>query len=98
MDDDMNDLLNLIGDSIQNLSQCIELFEAAHRDGGVEKLAAVIAEIDEYMREIDSDPIIRLASIDSAEITGRLKSIETDLASIISELGDDGRVPDSQLA
>ena len=39
MDDDMNDLLNLIGDSIQNLSQCIELFNAAQKDGGVQKLA-----------------------------------------------------------
>lgn len=94
----MNDLLNLIGDSIQNLSQCIELFDAAQKDGGVQKLASVIAEIDEYMREIDSDPIIRLASIDRTEITGRLKSIETDLASIISALGDDGSAPDSDLA
>ena len=57
------------------------------RTGGY-RSSLVIAEIDEYMREIDSDPIIRLASIDSTEITARLKSIETDLASIISELGD----------
>ena len=86
MDTDMNDLLNLIGNSIDNLSQCIALFGAAQQAGGVEKLSSVLAEIDVYLREIDADPILRLASVDQGEIEERLQSIESDLASIISEL------------
>ena len=93
----MSDLLNLIGNSIQNLSRCIELFEEAKKEGVVQKLSSVVAEIEGYMNDIDTDPIIRLASIDRTEVAGRLKSIETDLASIISELGDDRHVPDSRL-
>jgi len=84
----MNDLLNLIGSSIKNLSESIELFDAAHRVSGVERLNAVLAQIESYLQEIDTDPIIRLASIDRGEIEGRLHSIETDIASLISELGD----------
>ncbi len=84
----MNDLLNLIGSSIENLRQCIELFDEAQPAGGVEKISSVLAEIDGYLREIDTDPILRLASVDQGEIEGRLHSIETDLSSIISELKD----------
>jgi len=84
----MNDLLNLIGNSIENLSQCIGLFEAAQPAGGVEKLSSVLTEIDDYLQEIDTDPIIRLGSVDQREIESRLHSIESDLASIISDLRD----------
>jgi len=88
MDANMNDLLNLMGNSIENLSQCIALFDVAQPAGGVEKLSSVLTEIDGYLQEIDADPIIRLASVDQAEIESRLQSIETDLASIISDLGN----------
>ena len=84
----MNDLLSLIGSSIENLSQCIALFDQAQPAGGVEKLSSVVTEIDAYLQEIDTDPILRLASVDRGEIEGRLHSIETDVAAIISELGD----------
>lgn len=83
----MNDLLNLIGSSIENLRQCIEFFDAEQPAGGVEKLSSVLTEIDGYLKEIDDDPILKLAAIDRGEIEGRLHSIETDLGSIISELG-----------
>ncbi len=88
MDANMNDLLNLMGNSIENLSQCIALFDVAQPAGGVEKLSSVLTEIDGYLQEIDADPIIELASVDRGEIEGRLQSIETDLASIISDLGN----------
>ena len=91
MDANMNDLLNLMGNSIENLSQCIALFDVAQPAGGVEKLSSVLTEIDGYLQEIDADPIIRLASVDQAEIESRLQSIETDLASIISDLGNQER-------
>ena len=87
----MNDLLNLIGSSIEKLRQCIELFDKAQPAGGVEKLSSVLAEIDGYLKEIDTDPILRLASVDQGEIEGRLHSIETDLSSIISDLSDQER-------
>jgi len=88
MDTDMNDLLNLIGNSIDNLSQCIALFDAAQPAGGVEKLSSVLTEIDAYLQEIDTDPILKLASVDQGEIEKRLQNIETDVAAIISDLGD----------
>lgn len=82
----MNDLLNLIGSSIENLRQCIEFFDNSQPDGGAEKISSVLTEIDDYLKEIDSDPIIKLAAIDRGQIEKRLHSIETDLASIILEL------------
>ncbi len=90
MDNDTRDLLRLIGSSIQNLSQCIELFEGEQQAGGVQKLAAVLADIEGYLKGIDTDPIIRLASVDRKEIVTRLKAIETDLNTVVSELGDHG--------
>ena len=84
----MNDLLNLIGSSIENLRQCIEFFDNAQPHGGAEKISSVLTEIDDYLKEIDSDPLLKLASIDRGQIEQRLQSIETDLASILSELGD----------
>ncbi len=93
IDNDKNDLLRLIGSSIQNLSCCIELFEDAQQKGGVQRLTAVLADIDGYLKAIDTDPIIRLASVDRQEIIARLKDIETELDTIVSELGGNGQKP-----
>ena len=93
MDADMNDLLSLIGDSIENLSQCIALFDQAQPADGVEKLSSVITKIEAYLQEIDADPILRLASVDRREIEVRLQSIETDVTAIISDLGDNIHAP-----
>ncbi|HHR84800.1 hypothetical protein J7K60_06010 [Candidatus Bipolaricaulota bacterium] len=84
----MNDLLTLIGSSIENLRQCIDLFDNAQPDGGAERISSVLAEIDGYLKEIDTDPLLELASIDRGQIADRLQSIEVDLASILSELAD----------
>ena len=88
MDADTNDLLSLIGNSIENLSQCIALFDQVQPADGVEKLSSVVTEIETYLQEIDVDPILRLASVDRGEIEVRLQSIETDVTTIISDLGD----------
>ncbi len=84
----MNDLLSLIGNSIENLSQCIALFDQAQPADGVEKLSSVVTEIEAYLQEIDADPILRLASVNRGKIEVRLQSIETDVTTIISDLGD----------
>ena len=88
MDADMNDLLSLIGNSIENLSQCIALFDQAQPAGGVERLSSVVTQIETYLQDIDADPILRLASVNRGEIEVRLQSIETDVTTIISDLGD----------
>ena len=88
MDADTNDLLSLIGNSIENLSQCIALFDQAQPADGVKKLSSVVTQIEAYLQEIDADPILRLASVDRGEIEVRLQSIETDVTTIISDLGD----------
>lgn len=88
MDADTNDLLSLIGNSIENLSQCIALFDQAQPSDGVKKLSSVVTQIEAYLQEIDADPILRLASVDRGEIEVRLQSIETDVTTIISDLGD----------
>ena len=88
MEPDTNDLLSLIGNSIENLSQCISLFDQTRPADGVEKLSSVVTEIEAYLQEINADPIIRLASVDRGEIEVRLQSIETDVTAIISDLGD----------
>jgi len=88
METDMNDLLSLIGSSIENLRQCIELFDKSQPNGGAEKISSVLTEINVYLKEIDTDPILKLASIDRKQVEERLQSIETDLTSILSELGD----------
>jgi len=88
MEPDTNDLLSLIGNSIENLSQCIALFDQAQPAGGVERLSSVVTQIETYLQDIDADPILRLASVDRREIEVRLQSIETDVTAIISDLGD----------
>ena len=87
MDADTNDLLSLIGNSIENLSQCIALFDQAQPAGGVERLSSVVTEIEAYLQEIDADSILRLASVDRGEIEVRLQSIKADVTTIISDLG-----------
>jgi len=93
MDANTNDLLSLIGNSIENLSQCIALFDQVQPADGVEKLSSVVREIEAYLQEIDADPILRLASVDRGEIEVRLQSIETDVTAIISDLGDNIHAP-----
>jgi len=85
MDNDNVDLLTLIGSSIRNLSECIELFDR--------KLTSVLADIEAYLEGIDTDPIIRVSSVDRAEVASLLRGIETDLSTIVSELGDHDQKP-----
>jgi len=93
MDNDSSGLLKLIGNSIENLTECIELFNSADRDGGVQRLMSVLKQIETYLEEIDSDPIIKLASVSTGEVVGRLQAIETDLSAIVSDLEPDNKVP-----
>jgi hypothetical protein len=93
MDNDNVDLLTLIGSSIRNLSECIELFDAAKQASGMRKLTSVLADIEAYLEGIDTDPIIRVSSVDHAEVVSLLRGIETDLSTIVSELGDHDQKP-----
>jgi len=79
----MLNLLNLIGKAIENLQQSIELFEASRREAGLKQLSSVIAEIDCYLEQIDEDPLLRIATVDSAGLSERLVGVKGELASVI---------------
>jgi hypothetical protein len=87
------DLLKLIANSIDKLGQCIESFDGGRQKQGMESLAAVLADIDHYLKDPHTDPIIGLAYVNQKEIATQLEAIKTDLDAIVSDLGGDGQQP-----
>ena len=80
------DLLTLIGTAIEQLRQSIELFEEASQVEGVNRLSAVIREIDCYMDYAHDDPLLKLASIDASSLAEDLTHIKTDLVAVIDKV------------
>ncbi len=83
------DLLGLIETSIESLRRCIDFFDAAKHRDGVTELTAVLTEIDTYLKQVDEDPLLKIASIDRSGIEERLHGIEDDLAAIITDFAAD---------
>ena len=84
--EDMLDLLNLIGRAIENLQRSIELFEDSQREAGLEELSSVISEIDHYLEQIDQDPFLKIAAVDRSGLSERLVGVKGELASVIESL------------
>jgi len=78
------DLLSLIGSAIEKLRRSIDLFDAAQAQCGVEELASVCQEIDDYLAQIGDDPLLKLAPLDRGELEERLHEIEDVLAEVIA--------------
>jgi hypothetical protein len=84
--EETGDLLSLIGRLIDELRLSIGLFEASQREGGLEHLAAVVEAIDDYLDRLESDPLLRLATIAPAEVRDGLDHIRSDLDKVIQGL------------
>ena len=82
----MLDLLTLIGNSIEKLQRSVELLEASRRADGLKQLSSVILEIDSYIKQIDDDPLLKLAPIDRASLGERLQSVKGEIMSVIDGL------------
>ncbi len=82
-EDDMLDLLNLIGKAIENLQRSIELFEASRREAGLKQLSSAILEIDHYLERIDEDPLLKIATVDRVGLSERLLGVKGELTSVI---------------
>jgi len=78
------DLLSLIGRAIEQLQKSISLFESAPQQG-VDQLAAVIADIDRYVKSADDDPLLRLAGLPPQGVRDGLLHVREDLASIVTD-------------
>jgi len=84
------DLLSLIGHAIEQLRRSIDSFEAAESKPGLERLTAVIQEIDVYLKHVEEDPLLRLASIDASDLQGSLHRVQDDLRSVIHNVARQG--------
>ncbi len=82
----MLDLLNLIGQAIENLQRSIELFEVSERDAGLDQITSVIQQIDCYLERIDEDPLLEITTIDRAGLGERLLGVKGELASVIESV------------
>jgi DNA polymerase/3'-5' exonuclease PolX len=82
----MLDLLNLIGQAIENLQRSIELFEVSERDAGLDQIASVIQQIDCYLERIDEDPLLKITTIDRAGLGERLLGVKGELALVIESV------------
>jgi hypothetical protein len=80
-----DDLLTLIGRAIAHLRSSIDLFETEDRCAGLKKLATVISEIDAYLHHVDSDPLLRLASLPATRIEEGLLAVSADLSSVLQQ-------------
>jgi len=80
------DLLSLIGNAIAHLQRSIELFDAADRAAGLGQLTGVIDDIDRYLNQLDKDPLVQLARIDSSCLVDCLHHVQDDLSNVIREL------------
>jgi len=83
---DSVDLLSLIGTAITHLQRSIEFFDGADRAGGLEQLTGVIDDIDAYLEQLDRDPLVRLARVDSACLVESLHHVQSDLSTVIRQL------------
>jgi len=81
------DLLSLIGSSIEQLQQCIQLFEKDDAAAGVQHLNAVIHGISTYLAQLEGDPIVQLAGVDPANLTESLHHVQSDLSSVVQQVG-----------
>lgn len=82
----MSDLLTLIGDAVEKLQRSVTLFADSDRSAGLKELQDVVARIDRYVQEIDSDPLLALASLDRELIVDELEGVKRELAVVIDEL------------
>lgn len=80
------DLLTLIGDTIDRLRRSIELFEGSKQCAGVEHLSAVIEGIDVYLKKLDGDPLLKLASLPPARVREGLHHVREDLCAVIHDV------------
>ena len=80
------DLLSLIGSAIEQLQQCIHLFESEDRSGGVQHLTSVIGSITTYLGQLDADPIVQMAGVDPASLTESLHHVQSDLSSVVQQV------------
>jgi len=80
------DLLSLIGSAIEQLQQCINLFEGEDRSGGVQHLTTVIRSIGTYLEQLDADPIVQLAGVDPASLADSLHHVQSDLSSVVQQV------------
>ena len=83
------DLLTLIGHAIEQLRECITLFEASETAGGVESLTTVVEEINEYLVTSDDDPLLQLASLSPDHVREGLLGVRSELAAVIDEFKQD---------
>ena len=91
---DTVDLLSLIGNAIEQLGQCIELFERADSRVGLQRLSNVIHDIDTYLVHIEEDPLVRIAGVDSVRLADGLHHVQQDLSAVIRQL-DASATPDA---
>lgn len=82
------DLLTLIGRAIEQLQRSVALFESRERNGGVQRLADVIDEIDLYLKGSDDDPILHLAALPASRVREGLLDVRADLTTVIDALQD----------
>ena len=80
------DLLSLIGSAIEQLQQGIQLFESADAQGGAQRLASVIHDIEAYLEQLDGDPIVQLSGISTMDLTESLHNVQSDLSSVVQQV------------
>ena len=85
----MSDLLTLIGSAIEKLRKSVELFEASQQDDGLHELSSVIVEIDDYVRRIDDDPLLKLSPVDRSQLGERLAAVKGELQVVIDRFAAD---------
>ena len=86
--EETTDLLALIGTTIEQLRQSIELFESSSQTEGATCLLLVISEIDAYMDRAHDDPLLQLAHIDASSLATDLTHIKADLVAVIAQVDD----------